>query len=117
MKILKSHTDDRQHDWDLIQQVVRGESPDYRIEKRYIRKDGSIVWVNVNMTVVRDADGQALRTMAAIEDVTERRQAAHEREIAVEFLEIINRGADSAIWSGSRHLLSAAVGCEAWASG
>ena len=87
-----THPDDRQHDWDLIQGVVRGESPDYRIEKRYIRKDSSIVWVNVNMTVVRDAGGQPLRTMAAIEDVTERRQAAHEREIMVEFLEIINRG-------------------------
>jgi C4-dicarboxylate-specific signal transduction histidine kinase len=45
------------------------------MEKRYIRKDGSLVWVNVNMTVIRDAAGQPTRTVAAIEDITVRKQA------------------------------------------
>ncbi len=71
-----THPEDRQRDWDAFQRVVRGEAPDYRMEKRYVRKDGSIVWVNVNMTVIRDADGQPLRTMATIEDITERKRAA-----------------------------------------
>src|SRR5208283_5514710 len=44
-------------------------------EKRYIRKDSSLVWVSVNMTVIRDADGQPLRTIATIEDITERKRA------------------------------------------
>jgi PAS domain S-box-containing protein len=68
-----THPDDRQRDWEAFQRVVRGESPNYHIEKRYIRKDGSIVWVNVNKTVIRDAEGKPLRTMTAIEDITERR--------------------------------------------
>ena len=72
-----THPDDRQRDWDLFQGVIRGEAPDYRVEKRYVRKDGTIVWVNVNMTVIRDAAGQPWRTVAAIEDIAERAAALY----------------------------------------
>jgi PAS domain S-box-containing protein len=71
-----THPDDRQADSEAFQRVVRGEQPDYRLEKRYVRKDGTVAWVNVNMTVIRDADGQPTRTIATIEDIVERRQAA-----------------------------------------
>ena len=70
-----THPDDRQKDWEVFQRVVRGEIPDYHLEKRYVRKDGAVAWVNVNMTVIRDAAGQPERTMATIEDITERRRA------------------------------------------
>jgi hypothetical protein len=46
-----------------------------------------VAWVNVNMTVIRDAAGQAARTMATIEDITERKQAQAEREAMVQTLE------------------------------
>ena len=69
-----THPEDRQRDGELFQRVVRGEIPDYRLEKRYVRKDGAIAWVNVNMTLIRDAAGQPLRTMATIEDITERKR-------------------------------------------
>ncbi len=69
-----THPEDRQTDWEAFQRVVRGDAPAYRIEKRYIRKDGVVAWVNINMTVIRDEDGQPVRTMAAIEDITERKR-------------------------------------------
>ena len=69
-----THPDDQEEDGEAFQRVVRGEAPDYRIEKRYLRKDGAMAWVNVNMTVLRDAAGQPLRTIAAIEDISERKQ-------------------------------------------
>ncbi len=68
-----THPEDREHDWQLYQSVVRGDAPDYRVEKRYLRKDGSITWVSINMTVIRDAAGQPLRTMAVVEDIADRR--------------------------------------------
>jgi PAS domain S-box-containing protein len=74
-----THPQDRQMDWELFQRVVRGESHNYRNEKRYVRKDGAVAWVNVNMTVIRDAGGQPLRTMATIEDITERKRLEQER--------------------------------------
>jgi two-component system, cell cycle sensor histidine kinase and response regulator CckA len=69
-----THPEDRAKDWEAFQAVVRGEAPDYRMEKRYVRKDGKIAWVNVNMTVIRDADGQPTRTIATIEDVSDRKR-------------------------------------------
>jgi PAS domain S-box-containing protein len=69
-----TYPEDRDRDWEMFQQVVRGDRPDYRLEKRYVRKDGSQAWVNVNMTIIRDATGQPLRTMATIEDITERKR-------------------------------------------
>src|ERR1019366_1868545 len=69
-----THPDDRQKDWEEFCRVVRGEASDYHLEKRYVRKGGAVVWVNVNMTVIRDAAGQPMRTMATIEDITERKQ-------------------------------------------
>jgi PAS domain S-box-containing protein len=70
-----THPDDRQSDWEAYQRVVRGEQPDYRMEKRYLRKDGSVVWVNVNMTIIRDATGRPAQTVATIEDIAERKKA------------------------------------------
>ena len=75
-----THPDDRLRDRELFDSVVRGDVPEYRIEKRYIRKDGLTVWVNVNMTLIRDRDGQPMRTMATVEDITERKRADEERE-------------------------------------
>ncbi|MEI7437577.1 MAG: CHASE domain-containing protein, partial [bacterium] len=69
-----THPDDRQEDAELFMRVVRGELPSYHIEKRYLRKDGVVAWVNVNMTVIRDATGQPFRTMETIEDITERKR-------------------------------------------
>jgi PAS domain S-box-containing protein len=69
-----TYPEDRAKDWELFRQVVRGEVPDYRVEKRYIRKNDSVAWVNVNMTVIRDAAGAPVRTMATIEDITARKE-------------------------------------------
>ena len=70
-----THPEDLQRDVEVLQKMTRGESPDGRMEKRYIRKDGLAVWVNVNLTVIRNADGRPARTMAAIEDISERKEA------------------------------------------
>jgi PAS domain S-box-containing protein len=74
-----THPEDREGDWQAFQDVVAGKAPSYRREKRYIRKDGGISWVSVNMTVFRGGDGKPIRTVATIEEITGRRQAEEER--------------------------------------
>lgn len=55
MHILEiTHPEDRKQDSDAFQNVVNGKSQNYRLEKRYVRKDDTIVWVNVNMTIIRN---------------------------------------------------------------
>ena len=74
-----THPDDRARDEAALQRVVRGEITDCRVEKRYVRKDGAVIWVNVNKSVIRDGNKGGLRITAAIEDITERKLAEIER--------------------------------------
>ncbi len=69
-----THPDDVDRDWALFQAAVRGETPVYQNEKRYVRKDGAVVWVNVSAAMIRDEAARPVRTVAAIEDITERKR-------------------------------------------
>jgi PAS domain S-box-containing protein len=69
-----THPEDRENDAERFRQMLSGEG-EYSVEKRYVRKDGQVAWVNVNATAVRDADGSPVRTVATIQDITERKLA------------------------------------------
>ncbi|MBV9492078.1 MAG: PAS domain S-box protein, partial [Verrucomicrobia bacterium] len=70
-----THPEDREADWQAYQRAVRGETRDYRTEKRYIRKDGSVVWVRLNVFILPDAAGRPVRSVGVAEDITERQRA------------------------------------------
>lgn len=65
---------------DLAQSLFKNEIPSYRVEKRYFRKDGSIIWAHVTATAIRDASGKPLFGLAMIEDISERWLLNQERE-------------------------------------
>ena len=102
-----THPEDRGRDWEAFQRVVCGGAPNYRIEKRYLRKDGAVVWVNVNMTVIRDAAGLPVRTIATIEDITERKRMEKELKQSEErFRRVVERAPDAIfVRSQSGHLV------------
>ncbi len=62
-----------------FQELVAGRIDSYSYEKRFLRKDGSIVWVRVTASDLRETDGRLRFVMGMIEDVTERRRAEEER--------------------------------------
>jgi PAS domain S-box-containing protein len=68
--------EDRLIDRDLFVELVEGRRDQYTVEKRYIRKDGSVFWGRVNFSAVRGADGHPLYTIGMIEDITEEKRAA-----------------------------------------
>jgi PAS domain S-box-containing protein len=74
-----THPDDRERDLALLHALVRGEVGTEAIEKRYVRKDGAIVWVQVTVTLLRDAQGRPLHSAAVIQDITDRKRAEQER--------------------------------------
>src|SRR5919106_2714494 len=59
--------------------LARGEITDYRAEKRYLRKNGEILWADVTVNLIRDANDAPLRTLAVVLDITQRKQAEQER--------------------------------------
>ena len=54
------------------------------IEKRYLRKDGSEVWVNTHVSPIRDGEGEIEGSVSVVIDVTDRKRAEHEREQLLE---------------------------------
>ena len=47
----------------------------YVVDKRYVRKDGSSIWVNVQLTAVRDEQNHVTRSIAVIQDITIQKRA------------------------------------------
>jgi PAS domain S-box-containing protein len=70
-----THPDDLQKDLDHLRQLLAGELRIYSTEKRYLRKDSSVVWINLTVSAVVDTSGQMKYFIAVVEDVTERKKA------------------------------------------
>jgi PAS domain S-box-containing protein len=70
-----THPDDRQEDADSFGRQVRGEIKQYSAQKRFFRKDGGVVHVNVLSSSVLDQDGRFRYGIRVIEDITERLRA------------------------------------------
>ncbi|HUR87330.1 MAG TPA: EAL domain-containing protein [Solirubrobacteraceae bacterium] len=74
-----THPDDVQADFAVMRELIGGRLESSSDEKRYLRPDGSIVWVSRSVTLIRDADGEPLHFLDQIQDITERRR--FEREL------------------------------------
>jgi two-component system, NarL family, sensor histidine kinase UhpB len=70
-----THQDDRARNSDLMHKLLRGDIPSFVLEKRYVRNDGSIVWVQNSVTLLRDYRGVPDRYIALVEDISERKEA------------------------------------------
>jgi len=76
-----THPDDVEADLEQARAVLRGESQLYSTEKRYVRKDGSLVWVNLTVSLVREASGEPRYFISVIEDISERKRVEEERDL------------------------------------
>jgi diguanylate cyclase (GGDEF)-like protein/PAS domain S-box-containing protein len=88
-----THPDDRATSVQRRRRQFEGDAPTNRIEKRYVRRDGRVVWVAVSSTAVRDAAGVPLYAVAQIEDITEHVRA---RRVLAEAEERFHRAFDDA---------------------
>lgn len=65
-----THPDDHRRDMKQLTRVLRGKTDSWFIEKRCLRKDGSVILVGVNGAVLRDDSGRAVRILAMVNDLT-----------------------------------------------
>ncbi|MFO7564658.1 MAG: PAS domain S-box protein [Enhygromyxa sp.] len=70
-----SHPADLGPDVALAEAVLRGDIPSYQLQRRYLRKDGAAIWVNLTVSLARDQARRPLFFVAVIEDITERKAA------------------------------------------
>jgi len=70
-----THREDLPMTSTLVSEVLAGKRATFETDKRYIRKDGSILWAHAISTILRDATGVPRTFIAVIEDVTARKLA------------------------------------------
>jgi signal transduction histidine kinase/ActR/RegA family two-component response regulator len=71
------HPDDRDQDYTLI---MGEHSDEFLGERRYVRKSGEIIWVNIASRLIRDDDGNPLGAISAIKDISIQKRIEQERE-------------------------------------
>ncbi|MBH8553919.1 PAS domain S-box protein [Nostocaceae cyanobacterium CENA357] len=82
-----THPDDLDADLKYVEQMLTGDIQTYSMEKRYFRKDGSIVWINLTASLVREVSGLPKYFIAVIEDISERQAALRDRQLSQERLQ------------------------------
>jgi PAS domain S-box-containing protein len=108
-----THPDDLQADMVVYRQMLAGTVNTYLREKRYFRKDGSITWANLNVSVVRKTDGSPDYFISVVEDISDRKRAEKNMRESGERLQLALRAAelgvfewnvqtDRAIWENER---------------
>ena len=93
-----THPDDRAADLAGFWRMARGEAPSYQADKRFVRPDGTVRWVRITSSPIRDAAGRPLRTIAVLLDVTERREAEAALRQSEARLELATSAAEIGIW-------------------
>ncbi len=73
-----THPDDLERDLELMNELNEGQRSAYQMEKRYYHKNGNIVWIQLNVSLVRDNNNKPLYYISQIQDITERRRAQQE---------------------------------------
>lgn len=70
-----NHPADVNIDKDYIKEVLAGERDSYSIEKRFVHKDGTTIWIQLESKVVRDEHGEVQYAVGIMLDITERKRA------------------------------------------
>jgi PAS domain S-box-containing protein len=94
-----THPDDLDADLHLFQELLDGKSDSYTMEKRYIRKDGSIVWISLTVKILRNEDGSPRWFVSVIEDISDRIRIQDEVHKSYEFLNHLTKTIPDAIFS------------------
>lgn len=79
-----THPEDLEKENILLNETLAGKRDYFRIEKRYYRKDGSVVWVNRNASLVRDQHSNPLYFVSQLENITERVESQRKFQDLVE---------------------------------
>src|SRR5437588_591292 len=85
-----THPDDARQNLQVFERMIRDGKP-FEIEKRYLRKNGSIIWADVSVSAVRDKKGRTRSAVAVVVDVTARKKAEAALKRSKEMLEKLVR--------------------------
>jgi PAS domain S-box-containing protein len=73
-----THPDDVRADAELAERLFRCELSFYRLQKRYVKKNGEVIWVNLTKSLILDDQGEPLHGLTMVEDITEIKRTQEE---------------------------------------
>jgi formate hydrogenlyase transcriptional activator len=98
-----THEDYREENWALVSELLEGKRDQFQIEKQYWRKDGSLVWVRNNVSLVPGTDSTPQFILALSEDITERKQAEQALQLSEERVRLILNSASEGVFGCDSH--------------
>jgi len=98
-----THEDHREDNRSLVKELLEGKRDQFQIEKQYRRKDGSLVWVRNNVSLVREPEDTPRFMLALSEDITERKQAEEALQNSEERALLILNSAAEGIFGCDSH--------------
>ena len=93
-----THDEDYAIDVRLHEQLVAGKIPFYRLEKRFIRKSGESIWVELTRSLVCDEKGQPLHSVGVVLDISDRKHVERVLRESVERLRLATEAAGMFTW-------------------
>ena len=93
-----THPDDREDDVSQFERILAGEIDTYSMEKRFIRKDGNVLWTNLSVGCVRKSDGSADYTVAMLQNISLRKEAEKILQDNFRFLQTLVEAIPNPIW-------------------
>jgi PAS domain S-box-containing protein len=75
-----THPEDLEKQMPYYEKCVKGEIDSYQLDKRYLKKDGEIIWVDMTVAITKDHAGQPLHALIMVEDITEVKMAEENRQ-------------------------------------
>ena len=87
-----THPDDLDTDVENAEKMLCGETSEYQIEKRYLHKNGSVVWVLLSVSLVCDETGKPLFFISQLQDITARKEGEEKLIKATEEISRLRRG-------------------------
>jgi PAS domain S-box-containing protein len=83
------HPEDRDRDKERLELHLREDFPAYEFERRCVRKDGRVIWVQVTAAAIRSSEGKLQRSARIIQDISERKQAQEALRVSEERLRLL----------------------------
>ena len=81
--------EDVARDEENLRNLLAGRIPHYHMEKRYTCKNGTIVWVILSVSLIRDVQGLPMYLIAHAQNITERKQAEQQQNLAADIMSIL----------------------------
>jgi PAS domain S-box-containing protein len=98
-----THPDDIDVSRSRLQQMMNRVVPGYRLEKRFIKKDGSVLWAEISVSAVRGPDENYVATIGVITDITQRKEAEESLRQYQILLETVNQSQTDFMLQTDRH--------------